>query len=86
MYTIARSVDESDDDTIAAAGIDPAADDLVVLVTRFASPVEDRVTRIRALIGAVSNGIFLFRRRLDSHGERGISIRLGPRWSIPRSR
>ncbi len=31
MYTITRSVDESDDEAIAAAGIDPGPDDLVVL-------------------------------------------------------
>ena len=43
MYIIARSVDENDDEAIAAAGIDPGPDDMVVLITRFAGPVEDRI-------------------------------------------
>ena len=44
MYTIARTVDESDDEAIAAAGIDPGPDDLVVLLIRFGGgPVEDRI-------------------------------------------
>jgi hypothetical protein len=45
VYTIARSVDESDDEAIAAAGIDPGPDDMVVLVTRFGGPVRDRIIR-----------------------------------------
>ncbi len=34
-YTIARSVDETDDEAIAAAGIDPGPDDMVVMLTWF---------------------------------------------------
>jgi len=42
--TIVRSVDETDDEAIAAAGIDPGPDDLVVLLIRFGGgPVEDRI-------------------------------------------
>ena len=40
MYTIARSVDETDDEAIAAAGIDPGPDDLVVLLRHFATSAE----------------------------------------------
>ncbi len=44
MHIIARSVDESDDEAIATAGIDPGPDDMVVLLTRFGGgPVEDRI-------------------------------------------
>ena len=45
MYTISHSVDESDDEAIAAAGINPGPDDMVVLVTRFGGPVGDRIIR-----------------------------------------
>ncbi len=44
MYTIARAVEESDDEAITAAGIDPGPDDLVVPLTRFGGgPVDDRI-------------------------------------------
>ena len=46
MHSITRSVDESDDEAIAAAGIDPGPDDMVVLLTRFGDdPVRDRIIR-----------------------------------------
>ena len=45
MYTIVRSVDETDDEAITAARIDPGPDDMVVLVTRFSGPVGDRIIR-----------------------------------------
>ena len=43
MYIIDRAVDETDDEAIAAAGIDPGPDDLVVVLIQFGGPVEDRI-------------------------------------------
>ncbi len=47
MYTISRLVDETDEEAIAAAGISPGPDDMVVMLTWFGDPFEDRfVSRV----------------------------------------
>ncbi len=46
MYTIARLADESEDEAIAASGIDPGPDDMVIMLTWFGDdPIGDRLIR-----------------------------------------
>ena len=43
LYVIQRHARETDAEAQAAAGIEPTTDDLVVMITRFSSPAEQRL-------------------------------------------